>query len=366
MPQHYRRTRPEDTFSSHQAANFISPTLSTTGNQGNQQPPIPDEPPPGRVTTPPIPDETGLIGTTPEVTTGFGGGAHPDDIGGGDGTGDPERGGLETLSPGEPDFQTTPEATSLDDFLSRVGALTDVAELMSPRNMLTNMAKELVTGVAYEPFAKSQAIGQPQVDKPTDFFGGAPEPGAVESIGSQPAGTEFFGGAPEPGAVDTVGSQAGGGAPGGPGTPGGTETGFGGPDQSGVGSEVGSGGAGGGAGGAGDCVIFQELLRQGLCKRSDLYVSIKYHQGMMTPALYAGYLAWAAPWRDGMRKSERFARFSAPMARCWAREMGYRLGKRRKPCYRGKAVSLVFDNMTRICARWSAFNFRKEARHAVQ
>ncbi len=354
----------EDSFTSSRQATFRSQPLSTTTNRLSTVRPEPEPPAspapaaaptPAPTPTPAPPPPTGLSSVFPEEDGGKG----SEDAGN-----DPD--GDENLGAGvDNEFGALDAIGNLAGFISNpLGTIA--AGVTNPRSRSIPSIADLVTG----------ALGIGQDTAPDGVTGQAGLPGAPDGfsevgspVGEAAAGfSQSDDTGPAPGvSANPVGGAAGtqsddtGPAGGGFGSASG-DVGQAGADPAAGGgtganagtdtsSEVGTGGAGGGAGDSGSCVIFQELHRQGLVRRSDVYTSVRYHAERMDEVRYRGYLAWAVPWRNAMRRSPRFARFSAPMALAWSREMGHRLGLRRKGSLKGKAVSAVFDNLTWACAR---------------
>lgn len=116
-------------------------------------------------------------------------------------------------------------------------------------------------------------------------------------------------------------------------------------------------------------VVCTELLRQGLIDKALLRAELAHTKAHIPPVTMEGYWVWAVPLVRLMKKSRLATKLIRPIAVWRAEEIGYQMGVRAKPHYRGKAVRLIGESLcwmigAGLRAARSLNHMIKENRHA--
>lgn len=120
------------------------------------------------------------------------------------------------------------------------------------------------------------------------------------------------------------------------------------PDRATVsaGSDNGSDGGGGGS----SRVICTHMMRIGRMDRDLWRADLEFTADHSSSTTVRGYHFWAIPYVRLMRRDDWIGRIAVqvmePIARHRAQELAYRIGKRKRPNYRGKVVRLVLEPLS--------------------
>lgn len=97
----------------------------------------------------------------------------------------------------------------------------------------------------------------------------------------------------------------------------------------------GVGGDGGGGGGGGGKVICTELCRMGAIDHALWMADLRYSQDHFSARTLRGYHLWGIPFVRLMRRHPMFASLALPPTRWFAEDIGFRMGVRAEPNWKG-------------------------------